>query len=112
FGFGLAIGLLGLFSLVLWVAIRKGNPISCGCFGPSQRPISRFDIGRNMGLIFVALLGMASFCMTPGAPMPPGIAEQILVAMISITLTVLWINFGALAGFLEWADSAQSSSPT
>jgi hypothetical protein len=107
FGFALSILLLSLFGLVLWISLRRGSQVSCGCFGPSQRPISNLDIGRNIGLIFVSLLGMVSLSITPGIRIQPRIEEHFLTGMISIVLTLLWINLSALVGFFKSAGSSE-----
>lgn len=52
-----AIGLLVAFSTVVVGVIRSGRTVSCACFGAtSARPIDRWSLARNVGLIAAATL--------------------------------------------------------
>jgi hypothetical protein len=58
-GFGLAAGLLLLFSFVLARALRRRTAVSCNCFGASERPISGYDLVRNGALLACCVAGLA-----------------------------------------------------
>ncbi|MER6514835.1 MauE/DoxX family redox-associated membrane protein [Nonomuraea sp. NPDC001636] len=47
--------LLGLFSVAIVRALRRGVRTSCRCFGTSQAPLGRRHLARNLGLLAVAL---------------------------------------------------------
>ena len=60
-GFVLAAMLLAAFSVVLVAALRRDAGISCNCFGASKRPISWYDLGRNMALAACCVAGVVSY---------------------------------------------------
>lgn len=57
-GFLLATVLLIVFSLALLTALKRHISMSCNCFGRTERPISRYDVARNMLLILWSLVGL------------------------------------------------------
>lgn len=57
-GFSLAIVLLTVFSLALITALKRHISMSCTCFGRTERPISRYDVARNMLMILWSLVGL------------------------------------------------------
>jgi uncharacterized membrane protein YphA (DoxX/SURF4 family) len=53
-----AAALLAAFTVVVWRRVRRGDPEPCGCFGElSRQPVSMRTVGRNVGLLALALLG-------------------------------------------------------
>ncbi|HEU5271734.1 MAG TPA: MauE/DoxX family redox-associated membrane protein [Jatrophihabitans sp.] len=67
-GFGLAAGLLLLFSVVLAAALRRRTTVSCNCFGASERPISGYDLIRNGALLACCAAGLAGYASTDRQP--------------------------------------------
>lgn len=59
-GFALAAGLAGLFSLAIVSALRRGERGSCNCFGASTRPLGAPQLVRNLLLVAAAGSGLAS----------------------------------------------------
>jgi hypothetical protein len=57
-GFALALALLAGFSAVLARTLRKKTDVSCNCFGPSERKVSWFDVGRNASLALCCAGGL------------------------------------------------------
>jgi uncharacterized membrane protein YphA (DoxX/SURF4 family) len=60
-GFVLAAVLLALFSVVLAAAVRRDVGISCNCFGIGKRPVSWYDLGRNVLLVACCVAGVVSY---------------------------------------------------
>lgn len=58
FGFGLAAGLLVVFSAAIAASLRRGEREPCRCFGPSDAPLGWRHVLRNAILAGVALLGL------------------------------------------------------
>ena len=53
----IALGLLALFSFVIYRRLREGTEAPCRCFGSRRtRPISDLDLGRNAVLAALAMV--------------------------------------------------------
>ncbi len=71
-----AIATLIVFSVVLAVAIRRGDDVVCGCFGATgDRPVGPVDLVRNGALV------LTSFVAATGT----GIARPSLVGLVTVT---------------------------
>lgn len=79
-GFGLAVVLAVLFSVVIEVSVRRGIRVPCPCFGASGDFLNRKQLVRNALLVVVAIVGLLS---------PAGTVDLVEI-MISV----------AVAGFL------------
>lgn len=78
-----------LFIAFTWLVVRaKDKGVSCGCFGPTARPITGWTVLRNIILVVLALLGLFE-------------------AIITLTVTGVRIAWWPLAGFfqgyVEWS---------
>jgi uncharacterized membrane protein YphA (DoxX/SURF4 family) len=93
-GFGLGVLLLLIFSIALLSVLVRRLDTPCNCFGPSDKPVSYFDLLRNAGLIGCALLGWISL---PGGQTSLGVAEIALLGLMAVTISTLWIHIGELA---------------
>lgn len=96
-GFYVSSFLLIMFSLVLIVAMMKHKHISCNCFGPTNKSISVYDVGRNILLLSFSVCGLftANDFVTP----IPFIG--ILIAMYSsVTIVFLCLNLEELASII------------
>ncbi|MFY1691397.1 MauE/DoxX family redox-associated membrane protein [Plantactinospora sp. WMMB782] len=69
-GFALAACLLGAFSVVIGLAMARGNRTPCRCFGVSSTPLGWPHLVRNGTLVCVAVLGLAAMT-TEGVVEPP-----------------------------------------
>lgn len=67
-----AAALLGGFTAVLVAGLRQPYRPACNCFGVSQRPISAWDVARNLVL--------AGGCVTGAALAPAGTAAAVAAA--------------------------------
>jgi hypothetical protein len=88
-GFGLAIGLLVLFSVLLGRTVRTSDRVSCNCFGAGDRPVSRYDLVRNLLLAAVAVLGLA----LGDQPTPPA-AAIVLVGLMAGWFVLMATDLG------------------
>ncbi|OJV91576.1 MAG: hypothetical protein BGO39_20570 [Chloroflexi bacterium 54-19] len=55
--FLLAIILLAVFSFALFLVIKQKKIVACNCFGANDKPVTSFDLVRNIGFILCALTG-------------------------------------------------------
>lgn len=88
-GFGLAIVLLVTFSVALLQALRRHIRMSCNCFGRTERPISYYDVVRNLLLILCSLLGL---WMQMYAQQGLSNGEIVLLLLMSISLLMFATN--------------------
>jgi len=57
-GFGVALGLLGALTAGIAVALVRGTPAPCRCFGRRETPLNRWHLLRNGLLVAVAVAGL------------------------------------------------------
>lgn len=95
-GFSLAAVLLAVFSCVLVVALRQNASVSCNCFGPGERRISRYDLLRN-GLLGLCCAGGLWAWAAPAA-MRPGAGLDVALGLIAAAFLVIAVN---LEDFVE-----------
>lgn len=96
--FGLAIFLLLAFTAAL-VSVRVRNiKTSCNCFGRNKKPITYIDIGRNIGLLLVAIAGLWA---TGEASLNLGFFELVLMFIIAITFVLIWTNLNEIITLLR-----------
>jgi hypothetical protein len=72
-GFSLAAVLLAIFSVVLGRALRHEADVSCHCFGPSERRVSRYDLARNGVLGLCCVGGLWAWPAQAGQHPGPGL---------------------------------------
>jgi hypothetical protein len=82
-GFFVAAVLLGVFSGVLAIALRRGARAACRCFGHSDSAISYYDVGRNAILFVIAAVSGTVCLFTADSTVPP-IREMCLLSVIAI----------------------------
>lgn len=92
-GFWLAAFLLLAFSAVLLSVLIRKLQTPCNCFGASIKPVSRYDVIRNMGLIACSLLGWFSLPNSLANQEP---VEVALLGLMAVTISVAWIKLGDL----------------
>lgn len=88
-GFGLAIGLLILFTVALVITIRRKKAVTCNCFGRTERRVSNYDVGRNVVLIAIALTGVR---LSLDFSRDLATSEVILSGLLASTVVILVIN--------------------
>jgi len=96
-GGGAALVALAAFSAVLAAALRRGERVSCGCFGAAgSAPVSAADLVRN------ALLGVlaAAALAVPGPAGVPGLAGIVAAtaALVAGLVTVALVRLRATTG--------------
>lgn len=84
--------LMATFTAVAAYQFQARAIVRCSCFGESMRPLSGFDLVRN--LLVLLLLG-AWLGALPGAPLPLG--ETGLAAAFGVLLCVAAVNFHDIA---------------
>jgi hypothetical protein len=97
--FSLASALLAAFSVVLAAALHQKANVSCNCFGPSERRISRYDLLRN-GLLGLCCAGGLWAWSTPPAQ-HPGPALQVTLGLIAAAFLVIATNLEDFVGVLR-----------
>jgi hypothetical protein len=104
-GFVLALALLGIFSLALGLALRRGIRTPCHCFGASERPVSRYDLWRNAGFALCALGGCGALALPVAAPgqgaqsLP--LAAWGMIGMASAVFVVVWSQLGEIMELVQ-----------
>jgi uncharacterized membrane protein YphA (DoxX/SURF4 family) len=98
--FGLAGLLLLTFTLALLSALRRNIQTACNCLGPSDKPLTQYDIWRNTGFIVCSLLGW--WLETQGVTMPqqPNWFELALVGFMAILFVFVWTQLSEVAVLL------------
>jgi hypothetical protein len=88
-GFGLALVLLAAFSVALGAVLRKKADVSCNCFGPGERRVSRYDLARNGLLGLCCAGGLWAWAGSAGARLSPALIVALgLAAAGFLTITV------------------------
>lgn len=59
-GFVLSAGLLFAFTVVIGLAVARGNRTPCRCFGASSTPMGAPHLARNLLLVCLAALGLVA----------------------------------------------------
>ena len=95
-GFLLASLLLLIFSIALLTVLLWKLETPCNCFGPSAKPVSPYDVSRNIVFIGCALLGLNVLSNPTGEQTSLEAVEVVLLGLMAITFSVLWIKIGDL----------------
>jgi hypothetical protein len=97
-GFGLALLLLAVYSLALSVALARNARIDCNCFGQKTRPISPFDLVRNLLLLGLGLAGIVLLALDSSSHLPAG--GIAVAAAMSVGVTVILVHLADIARIL------------
>ena len=85
-GLALVLGLVGAFTTAMVVALRRGAPLTCRCFGASAQPIGAGHVVRNALLLAAtALATAAAWLGERGAPS----AEVAIAAALGVIAGVV-----------------------
>jgi Methylamine utilisation protein MauE len=90
--------LTGVLTVGVAVVIRRGTRARCACFGAaSSRPIGRAHLVRNLSLLAVVCVGLATVPLTQPRPVMVG---TLLAAAVSGVAALLFIRWDDLADLL------------
>jgi hypothetical protein len=84
-GCALAAVVLAVFTAAVVRSLRRGNRAPCRCFGASSQPLGPRHVVRNVGLVAVALLGLAA-TLTAGRV---EVAPAVVAGTVGLVLGVL-----------------------
>jgi len=93
-GLTLAILLLATFCVALLSVRVRRIRTPCHCFGSSRRPVTLFDVWRNVGFILCALLGIWSVSALSDTPMELSLGEIGLLGMMAAGFVALSVSLG------------------
>lgn len=93
-GFGVAAVLLLVFSAVLGSALARKLETPCNCLGPTEKPISRYDLWRNGGFILCALMGLVILALPGRGPVNLSLVEWVLVGLVAAVFVAVWTQIG------------------
>lgn len=91
-GFTLAGILLLVFTMALASVLIRNIKTSCNCFGPSQKPVSAYDIWRNAGLILLVLAGLGALFMLNSDVANLDVPELSIVVLVAGSFVAIWLN--------------------
>lgn len=88
----ISLALFSLFACIICFLLVKDKVVSCNCFGEEKQPISSLDLIRNF--IFISAICIYLFVSYPEKELSNNIL--ILLASVSVILTILSINFNKI----------------
>jgi hypothetical protein len=98
--FALAGLLLLLFTLALLSALRRGIKTSCNCFGASEKPLTYYDIWRNVGFIGCSVLGWWLAAQVLVTTQPSNWAELALLSFGAALFVIVWTQLNEVVTLL------------
>jgi hypothetical protein len=93
----LALGLLGVFAVVLATARTRGSTVGCSCFGSSPQPVSWYDVARAVLLA----LAVGGGLLAGGPPDPPGPAAAARVVLGCAATVLVLVDLRAIGETLR-----------
>lgn len=93
--------LLSLFAIALVSVLVRRIQTPCNCFGSSKRPVSVYDVWRNVGLTSLAGLGLWLLEASDAAEAHLAFGELVLVGLVAVAFVLLWINLGEVISLLR-----------
>jgi hypothetical protein len=100
-GFTLAIILLLAFCLVLALGLVRRMQVSCNCFGASDKQISGYDLGRNVGFLSCALLGLGTLVWLDTGQTQMGALEWGIVGLTAIIFVTVLLQISEIGPLLR-----------
>jgi len=88
-----ALLLLASFTAFVAVALARGAKVGCNCFGGAARPISGYDVARNLIALGAGALYLARGTGRPG--LAPG--ELALLGLCALILLLVTTSLGEIA---------------
>jgi hypothetical protein len=114
----LALVLLTIFLVAIWINLKRGRRISCGCFGETSEQISPRTLAR-LFLLLAVVLFLVSFRNTGGASLPHlgamtangstliYLLQSVFVAVFLILLGAWMLNLPELALLVRYWRGVQ-----
>jgi hypothetical protein len=96
-GFALAAVLLLFSSVALGSALARKMELSYTSLGARQKPLSYYDLWRNLGFIGCALAGSAVFMLSGHSPVHVSLVEGVLVGLCAAVFVAAWTQLGEIA---------------
>jgi len=92
YGYMLAIVLLIVFTTALTIVLFRQISTTCNCFGSSSKPVTKYDVVRNCGLLSCSTVGLY---ITFGNPNITSLTLEnaIIVGVFALILVLLWLHF-------------------
>ncbi|RSN71327.1 MauE/DoxX family redox-associated membrane protein [Actinomadura sp. WAC 06369] len=87
-----ALALLSAFTAVISVSMRRGDRVTCRCFGASGAPMGRRHIARNVLLSVAVLVALVSAVANPSAQIDAGGAVIAAAAGCLVALLVAFLD--------------------
>ena len=100
-GFLLAALMLLAFCAALASVLIRKIYTSCNCFGASEKPVSPYDMVRNVGFIVCALGGCGMQAGGPGSLAALGVLEWGLAGIAAAVFVALWVPVGEIVALLR-----------
>ncbi|MGN9838315.1 MauE/DoxX family redox-associated membrane protein [Nonomuraea sp. H19] len=88
--------MLGAFSLVIAVTVRRGMRVSCRCFGPSVVSLGWVHLVRNVLLLLVVALGGMALTFTSGPPAAAALAVAIPAGLAGAVVFIVFDDIAEL----------------
>jgi hypothetical protein len=102
-GFALAALLLLFSSLALGSALARRTELAYPGLGARQRPLSYYDLWRNVGFIGCALAGWAAFILAGHSQMHLSLAEGVLAGLCAAVFVAAWTQLGEIVRLFRLA---------
>lgn len=93
--FALAGLMLLLFTIVFISALQRNIQTSCNCFGVSEKPLTYYDVWRNIGFLLLATAGLG-LRGAIGELSSLAFIELLFILLIAAVLVMAWINLGEI----------------
>jgi hypothetical protein len=98
--FALAGLLLTLFSLALLSALRRNIQTSCSCFGNSDKPLTYYDVWRNVSFMACSLLGWWLAAQVLITAQPLNWVELAMAGFLAALFVMVWTQLSEVAMLL------------
>ncbi|MEH0972088.1 MauE/DoxX family redox-associated membrane protein [Micromonospora sp. CPCC 205546] len=109
-GLLLAAGLLGVLTVAIAAALRRGARPACRCFGAADAPIGPRHVARNLTLAAVALLGLLGGAVAGASPSPSP-ATVLLAAGLAVPLAAVVVRLDDLVALFAPHPSSRPTRP-
>jgi len=101
--------LLATFTVVIVMALRRGDRAPCRCFGAAQEPLGSGHVARNLLLLTVAVVGGGTAALVePAAVQPAGALVATLAGLVGGLFAV---RFDDLLHLMSPRPPRSSASP-
>ena len=97
-GFLMALALLAVFSVALASVLLRGLRTPCNCFGAGRRPVSGYDLARNLAFLAVAAAGWLASGVGRGTHDLP---QAVLLAVMAAGVVLFWVGVSEMAEVLR-----------